>query len=274
MSQFEIMIRNNKKLHDKLNKLCMPLFQNFEFNSFFYHFISNDGYGTSFSSHQESFEKYLYKEQFKSNPYARHPHFFQNSLHMISDIDDENYQLGIHATAKKYNIDYKIIFIEKLENGCQGFSFAVNPNNNSSVRPAILNHIPLLECFIRQFKQNGKDILQRTLEYQLPFEKYLGDDFKRSPTPLIASLEVQNKIKFLIQMGILHPTDDIFLSPRQKECMRYLLRGYTASDTALLLNLSKRTVESYIDHIKLKMNCYSKLELFEKFKEIESVGLL
>lgn len=33
MSQFEIMIRNNKKLHDKLNKLCAPLFQNFEFNS-------------------------------------------------------------------------------------------------------------------------------------------------------------------------------------------------------------------------------------------------
>ena len=46
--------------------------------------------------------------------------------------------------------------------------------------------------------------------------------------------------------------------------MFYTLRGQTAKGIATILGLSKRTVESYIDHIKNKMACYNKPMLIEK----------
>ncbi|MFA6036975.1 MAG: helix-turn-helix transcriptional regulator [Legionellales bacterium] len=56
----------------------------------------------------------------------------------------------------------------------------------------------------------------------------------------------------------------IMFSNRQSECLYYLLRGKTAPEIAQILSLSKRTVESYIEHIKYKMNVYNKSELIEK----------
>ena len=53
------------------------------------------------------------------------------------------------------------------------------------------------------------------------------------------------------------------LPERQSECLFYLLRGKTAKEIAKLLNLSPRTVESYIEQIKFKLNCRTKSDLIE-----------
>lgn len=57
---------------------------------------------------------------------------------------------------------------------------------------------------------------------------------------------------------------DIGISKRESECLFYLLRGKSIPEIANILHLSKRTVESYMEHIKIKMNCYSQAELCEK----------
>lgn len=51
------------------------------------------------------------------------------------------------------------------------------------------------------------------------------------------------------------------LSQREIECLFFLIRGKSAKETARLLNISYRTVEHHIDHIKNKLNCRSKSEL-------------
>jgi len=57
---------------------------------------------------------------------------------------------------------------------------------------------------------------------------------------------------------------DINISKRESECLFYLLRRRSVPEIANILQLSKRTIESYIDNIKFKMNCYSQDELREK----------
>lgn len=47
------------------------------------------------------------------------------------------------------------------------------------------------------------------------------------------------------------------LSTREYECLSFLARGKRVKEIALLLNLSPRTVESYVNIIKRKMNCFS-----------------
>ncbi|MFA6036964.1 MAG: LuxR C-terminal-related transcriptional regulator [Legionellales bacterium] len=57
---------------------------------------------------------------------------------------------------------------------------------------------------------------------------------------------------------------DYGLSQRQQECLFYLLRGKSDKDIAKRLNISSRTVESYINEIKHKMNCNNRSEIIEK----------
>ena len=54
------------------------------------------------------------------------------------------------------------------------------------------------------------------------------------------------------------------LSSREYECIFLLIRGKTAKEIGALLSLSKRTVESYIDNIKNKMDCKNKAEILVK----------
>ncbi len=54
---------------------------------------------------------------------------------------------------------------------------------------------------------------------------------------------------------------EIRITYRELECGKFLMMGYSASSTAKALNISKRTVEYYIDNLKLKCNCDSKWQL-------------
>lgn len=62
----------------------------------------------------------------------------------------------------------------------------------------------------------------------------------------------------------LKPSFDNKFSIRESECLYYILRGQSAAMTAAILQISKRTVESYLEIIKIKLNCFSKTEVIEK----------
>lgn len=61
--------------------------------------------------------------------------------------------------------------------------------------------------------------------------------------------------------------NNVYLSKREIECLYFLARGKTAKMIAKILTLSPRTVEYYIDNIKVKLNVRSKSELIDKFIE-------
>ena len=54
------------------------------------------------------------------------------------------------------------------------------------------------------------------------------------------------------------------LTNRECECVFLLIRGKSAKEIGALLSLSTRTIESYIEHIKNKMDCKNKAELLVK----------
>jgi len=53
----------------------------------------------------------------------------------------------------------------------------------------------------------------------------------------------------------------IQLSYRELECLQCLLNGLTAKETARILYISNRTVETYLLHIKEKLQCRTKGEI-------------
>lgn len=54
------------------------------------------------------------------------------------------------------------------------------------------------------------------------------------------------------------------LAKRELECLYFIIRGMTAKQIGKVLNLSFRTVESYIENMKYKFNCTNRSELIGK----------
>ena len=77
--------------------------------------------------------------------------------------------------------------------------------------------------------------------------------------------QLDNKLDLEIQNYTLdHHYNQFKLTKRECECVFLLIRGKTAKEIAALLSLSKRTVESYIENIKNKMDCQNKAEILVK----------
>lgn len=79
-----------------------------------------------------------------------------------------------------------------------------------------------------------------------------------------------NRIKFFMVFALLSsgstqetPTYQP-LSRREKEVAYYLLKGYPAIEIAKSLDISIRTVETHLNHMKSKLNCSNKLQLVTK----------
>lgn len=66
----------------------------------------------------------------------------------------------------------------------------------------------------------------------------------------------------------------LVLSEKERECIKYLVQGKTAKETAKHMHLSYRTVEYYFENIKNKVNCYKKRELFAFAGQLEKNKLI
>ena len=61
-----------------------------------------------------------------------------------------------------------------------------------------------------------------------------------------------------------HDHSPLPLTQRQQECVFLLIRGKTLKQIANILTISVRTVESYIEAIKYRLNCTHKSQIVEK----------
>lgn len=60
-----------------------------------------------------------------------------------------------------------------------------------------------------------------------------------------------------------HDLQNLF-STREAECLFFILRGKSSKMIANILNISAKTVEYYVEQLKLKLSCRNKSELIEK----------
>ncbi len=75
--------------------------------------------------------------------------------------------------------------------------------------------------------------------------------------------KVQHKI-----YSISDSAHELHLTRRQEECLFYILRGKNAKTIAKILGLSFRTIEVYINELKVKFQCSCKSSLIEKAIEL------
>lgn len=78
----------------------------------------------------------------------------------------------------------------------------------------------------------------------------------------LSLLNAEPKQTFIKTISPILPTT-FNVTPREYQCLKLLIRGYTAKRIGQHLGISPRTVEDYLNQLKSKFNVHSKSELIE-----------
>jgi len=100
----------------------------------------------------------------------------------------------------------------------------------------------------------------------------IGISFLLDDTHMIDSWLKKSGFSFNFDpSSLLNTQKNYELSPRQIDCLVYLVKGMTIKQIARQLDLSPKTVEHYFVSIRNKLNCKSRYELFTKALQIPIV---
>lgn len=84
-----------------------------------------------------------------------------------------------------------------------------------------------------------------------------------------------NEMSTLVHVSELNRLESLFdpphLTKRQFDCLFYLVKGKTMKQTAEILVLSPKTIEHYLDAVKVKFKCYTRSELIEKALQLPQI---
>ncbi|OGT30928.1 MAG: hypothetical protein A3E87_08080 [Gammaproteobacteria bacterium RIFCSPHIGHO2_12_FULL_35_23] len=136
--------------------------------------------------------------------------------------------------------------------------------------------------FISNHEQSN--IVQTYFNYQEAFDLYtltFRDHFKAAIANLEKNPILRSSDVFQEEIKILNPSEEalwykhphhyylslygrqIKLTWREVECLSLLMRGRTSLETAELLQISKATVDTYLERAKFKLNAHTRVELFD-----------
>lgn len=267
------MICINDKVHKvsirnriQINSALKPLVELFGLNYFYYSRVSNSGLYSSFSNNIE-WNKYWFDQGFHLKSfYFLQPQNYQYGLTIsLPFFEDQFFHIQSIAQTK-FNINYVIEITKKTNSGIESYGFSTDKFNHSTLKQYFTD-LPFLKLFFKNFREKNSDIFRQLDENQINIANAIGPKFFESSSVI----NTFDSYKSLISIGF-----DIYsdLSKREKQVCKKITKGKSANEIADLFGLSKRTIESYIENIKIKLNCFTKSDLLEKCLDLESIGYL
>lgn len=270
MDNFQRMVAiYSEKQEAKLKKFCQPLQDSFGINYFWYYKITNDGRYICFGSHVAWMEYYYSEKLYLLNPYLRHPSNYSTGISLIRRVNDQEFQDTMDLSMKRFNVNLNLVFMEKTDRFIQGYGFA-SKLDSYATESMYLAEWPLLRLFILRFKEEFQSLIDHTTDDLIDLSSFIGKtsffDKKINLNP-----KLKERQTFLKSMGVYEVSG---ITPREKDLLRLVLKGYSAFQIALELGLSKRTIEYYLNNIKNKLTCNSKKELIQIARDFSDLGYL
>ncbi len=262
------------KYANQISKATRPLRDHFGISYFTYHKIDADGKYVVLVDRPDWAENYVTEQLFRNDPYLRHPAVYQSGISLIGSYGSKEYKKNILEAGKKVlGVDIGAILIQKNDSLVEFFGF-FGSKKDSFLESLYLNHSPLLKSFAIHFKKELRSILTDMEKSSSLLVDLKGKDFfcEENIDPNIA---LPTRLAYYKDLGMKSEIEKIGqLSSRERQCVKLLVQDKSAKETAIILGLSPRTVEFYLENVKDKLFCFSKLELAKLVKNFEYLGLL
>jgi DNA-binding CsgD family transcriptional regulator len=245
-----------------MQSIAKPLQQYFNISMFGYMKIYRDNTQVSMSTHPH-WLKCMYENFYHQGAYSITHSAHSESCHLWSQLKDKSL-LPIMST--DFKMAHGITLIKKNEKTAEIFSFASRPENHGIVA-WYLNNIDILEAFIHSFKEKGQLLLKKSEADRIILPKCIsanqGDTYPcaEKNNYLRQSFFEEIKKKRLL---ITETPKKCYLTERELNCIARMIRGESIKRISKFINLSPRTVETYLNNAKLKLGAKNKIEMLLK----------
>lgn len=133
--------------------------------------------------------------------------------------------------------------------------------------------LPWKDCAI-QWRNNELKVIAEKTAQQL-FESLIYKGKKYTYLSMKMPVHRGNKtsgtlalLKQLQQIDLDEEANLPKISKRQCECLYYLTKGFVPKQIASIMKLSIRTIENYIENLKIKLDCYHRHDLIAKAHQL------
>lgn len=233
----------------RLNQLCEPLQLILNIPYFFYYSLDEEGQCTILGNDTDYLEFYYANQMHLKHPLYVHPSFLRSGYALIPAAWSKEDKETAHL---QYGMQDLFLILEARKDKVEGFVFYDRHLNKDGLLPYVEN-LHLLMKFIPHFKKEAAFLIEKMKAEQFNMREEQKENFF-IVDPTIPFVKKNPKVDFFLK-AVLQ------LSPQEECCLELFKKGYSAQATASIMNLSRRTVESYFESIKNKLGCQSKSEL-------------
>lgn len=247
---------------DKIHRICKPLEAYLGLDVFAYSHTSPCGGYYQFSNVPAESMLPWENQTFKDNFFLKHPAVYEAGAYLLNAVVEKKYS-GVLKFMSKNGVNLHLRIVRKDKTGCHQFLFGTK-RKEVPFNALFFDDIAVLNSFCDYFLKESKSIRKNSDSYAFSMKELMGEDFFDSRHYTPASVAISTRDQFLSEIS---PDYRLMLalSKQEKKCLAEVLVGKTAAGIASSLNLSTRTVESYINNLKRKTDCSNKEELINKF---------
>lgn len=243
----------------KIAALCKPLNDMFGISFFRYMKLFDDGRRLILSNRPEVI-RYNYEEGYYNLTWhdsARPASFYESGCDVwaIKSLTNTKEQDEFKNNLKKFfNLLQGVAFLKKHKNSLELYDFYSPTAQIYSLKKEIFNH------FMLYFKEHTQKLMINTPSEMIkvpPINEQSQiqlDSYNNNESRFLKLL----KIKRYYLSGQL---EGRYLTDREHECLKWCINGKTAEETAILLGVSKKTVETHLYNIKSKLDCHKQNHL-------------
>lgn len=132
--------------------------------------------------------------------------------------------------------------------------------------PSLINK-EYLELFIMYFNDKAYHLINKFEPFKIPKNLI---EYKEILNIVVKNFVIAQEEAFINNINfkyykIKQLQKQYSLTTRELQCLELILQNKIAKEIANFLNLTTRTAETYIYHLKRKLNCHSKSEIIVKF---------
>lgn len=270
MTWQEIVQRYHIKYYDQISRVTKPL-DCLDIVCVDYLRTYANGKFAYLTNRPEFTEYYASEQLYRIDPFFRHPDFYKDGFLWLENCNSSDFKNVVFLTNRQFHLHSPLLLIEKAKNYVEMFCFS--GKSDEAIQALHLNHAHLLKTFREYYRRELHPLLNKMEEEGGSLIDLQGEFFFEGYPA--SEIKTETIHAFLIALGKKAEVEKAsLLSPRERDCLRLLMRGNSAKDSAIELNLSPRTIEFYLENVKNKLDCSSRRELLLIASDFQNLGLL
>lgn len=258
------------KHSDKIKRETSHFCEYFHIAQLWHNRVDDRGYLQGISNHPSWTEYFASEKLYEKCHLLRHSKYVSEGMTILSDeeakecVNQEIIDIFYDGTIQ-YNSNTWITLVHKNKSGTDQFGFFLNKNYLA----LFINEMRLVNLFTGKLRENLQPLYTKMEGYQANLVDIMGSYFYKNLEEETPSNELRQKL-----LGKLGLHEAFNLTSKEKQVIKLVLEGFSASAIAPQMFLAKRTIEHFLERIKEKLNCGSKTELIQKAREMEAAGIL